>query len=128
MILRPPRVAAWRRRILGPVLLLLLAVRMAAPFGFMPGEAGGRFALVECPDAIPIPSAHHGMHHDGGAKAKPICPFAAGMAPAGPLPELASFAAPIDWPANRISRPSATAMPRVARIAPRPPSRAPPQA
>ena len=118
-----------RRPFLSAFLALLLAVRMASPFGFMPGDAGGKFALVECPDAIPIPSADHGMRHgEHGAKAKPVCPFAAGMAPAGPLPQVATVAAPVVWPAGDRFILPASARPLAGRVAPRPPSRAPPQA
>ncbi len=117
-----------RRSFLSLFLAVLLAVRLASPFGFMPGEANGRLALVECPDAIPIPSAHHGMHHDGGAKAKPTCPFAAGMAPAGPLPQVAAVEGVVGWPFEAAVTSAVPALPSGARIAPRPPSRAPPRA
>lgn len=117
-----------RRPLVSVFLALLLAVRLASPFGFMPGEAAGRLALVECPDAIPIPSAHHGMDHHGGAKAKPLCPFAAGMAPAGPLPAVNAVVFPVAVLA--VPPVAARASHRIAgaRAAPRPPSRAPPLA
>jgi hypothetical protein len=117
-----------RRSFLSLFLAVLLAVRLASPFGFMPGEANGSLALVECPDAIPIPSAHHGMHHEGGAKAKSTCPFAAGMAPAGPLPEVATVEALPEWPSEAVLPAATDPVPAGARVAPRPPSRAPPQA
>jgi hypothetical protein len=113
------------RPLLSVFLALLLAVRLASPWGFMPGEAGGRFALVECPDAIPIPSAHHGTDH--GAKAKPLCPFATGMAAAGPLPQAAALPAPPPWPATlRLAPDVSVPVARAAFL--RPPSRAPPAA
>jgi len=115
-----------RRPLFSVFLALLLAVRLASPFGFMPGEAAGRLALVECPDAIPIPSPHHGMDHHGGAKAKPLCPFAAGMAPAGPLPDINAVAFPVAHLAEPPVAARASHRLAGARVAPRPPARAPP--
>ena len=120
---------------------LLLAVRLATPFGFMPGEAGGRLALVECPDAYPhlkpaVAADHGGMHHAPGhgedgekaASASTVCPFAAGMAPAGPLPEPLLVTAPPEWPERPAGEAIAPAPVIFLRTAPPLPARAPPLA
>ncbi|QNN64472.1 hypothetical protein H9L12_09090 [Sphingomonas rhizophila] len=128
-----------RQALLSALFALLLAVRLATPFGFMPGEAGGQLALVECPDIYPhlrpaIAADHGGMHHAPGrgedgkktASASTVCPFAAGMAAAGPLPAPLLAIAPPDWSKLPVAEAVPTAPNIVARPAPPPPARAPP--
>jgi UDP-N-acetylmuramyl pentapeptide phosphotransferase/UDP-N-acetylglucosamine-1-phosphate transferase len=63
-------------------LLLLLAVRLLSPAGFMPVFDHGSVVIVACPDSgpVPTPMAHH--HHHGDSKLQQHCPYAAGTAPA----------------------------------------------
>jgi hypothetical protein len=55
--------------------VLLIAVRLASPVGFMPGTSGDRPAIVICDD-FRLPGASHHGHDQSGEKIKHSCPYA----------------------------------------------------
>src|SRR3954451_6220498 len=96
--------SATARSAAAALLVLLLAVRMLSPAGFMPAFDRGTITIVACPDyeAADPPMAHH--HHNGGKKHHQPCPYAAGAAAATManfvlLPAASLFAA--DLPVGR---------------------------
>jgi hypothetical protein len=114
-----------RREGLTLVFVMLLAVRLLTPGGFMPEFDHGRVTIVVCDEATP--SGHHGHGHDAG-KTKPShpCPYGA-----------ASALTPFNQPGAALFAPFAGAsiaddfvVPLSlsgARHPPRPRSRAPPE-
>ncbi len=117
--------------------LVVLALRLLVPAGYMPAIDAGGIAIVACPDGVapapPVMAAHadrHGSRHHDDDRGKhhgagQVCAFAGLSAPllAGADPVL--LAAALAWVAA-----AALAFPRrhLARAAPylRPPSHAPP--
>lgn len=118
--------SATARSAAAALLMLLLAVRMLSPAGFMPAFDGGTITIVACPDyEVPdSPMASH--HHGGGKKDHQPCPYAAGAAAATManfvlLPAAPLFAA--DLPVGRMFASLAKH-----RDGERPPPRGPPLA
>lgn len=69
------------------VALLLLALRLLAPAGFMPQWGSSGFRLELCDGVATVPAGHHGTDHSK-KKAAPPCPYAAaaGHSAVSPIP------------------------------------------
>lgn len=68
------RLADWRAA-WAIIIVLLLAVRLASPVGFMPGMSGAEAAIVLCDDSRLAGATHHG-HDQSGERIKHSCPYA----------------------------------------------------
>jgi hypothetical protein len=76
----------------GALLVLLLAVRLLSPAGFMPAFDHGVVTIVACPDAEPRVMAHGAMHHHHDrAKHEAPCPYASASSLGALGPDLAAL-------------------------------------
>jgi hypothetical protein len=121
-------VKALARSVLGGMLLLVLAVWLLTPAGFMPAFDHGAVTIAVCPDADGGATwAAGGHHHHGGhsGTAHQPCPFASGTGAGSLTPNVAPIleAMPVG-PAVLVGR--TFQLPERGRAHERPPLRGPP--